>query len=135
MFITYISLKYIAFVTGKSIEMIAKAVSTRSSKEENNLLAYLETERMRAEEREWIRQEEYRILQEERADKRRREDHRFNMQMQMMMVMLKPQVSAPIPVYSTALTQSSQTSSQGIDGEFDGQALLELELLRRTTEV
>jgi len=47
-FITFISLKY-PFVTGKSIGMIAEAVSTRSSKEENNLLAYLETERMRAE--------------------------------------------------------------------------------------
>ena len=71
-FITFISLKY-PFVTGKSIGMIAEAVSTRSSKEENNLLAYLETERMRAEERgrKRIRQEEYRICQEERADERR----------------------------------------------------------------
>ena len=134
-FITFISLKY-PFVTGKSIGMIAEAVSTRSSKEENNLLAYLETERMRAEERERIRQEEYRIRQEERADERRREDHRFNMQMQMMMVMMKPQVTAPIPPFTQpAYSQSSQTSSQGIDGEFDGQSIIELELLRRTTGV
>ena len=116
--------------------MIYEAVSTRSSKEENNLIAYLETERMRAEERERICQEEYRICQEERADERRREDHRFNMQIQMMMVMLKPQVTAPIPPFTQpALTRRSQTSSQGIDGEFDGQAVLDLELLRRKTEV
>ena len=58
------------------------------------------------------------------------------MQMQMMMVMWKPQVTAPIPPFTQpAYTQSSQTSSQGIDGEFDGQAIIELELLRRTTGV
>ena len=45
-----------------------------------------------SEERERIRQEEYRIRQEERADEIRRENHRFNLQMQMMMVMMKPQV-------------------------------------------
>ena len=73
-------------------------------------------------------------MSEERADKRRREDHRFNMQI--MMVMLKSQVTAPIPPFTQpAFTQSSQTSSQDIDGEFDGQAVLELELLRRTTGV
>ena len=34
--------------------MIADAVSSRSSKEDNNLIIFLETERMRAEERERI---------------------------------------------------------------------------------
>ena len=62
LYVYYFSLKY-PFVTGKSIGMIAEAISTRSSKEENNLLANLETERMRAQERERIRQEEYRICQ------------------------------------------------------------------------
>ena len=65
------------FFIGKSIEMIADAVSSRKSKEDNNLIVFLETERMRAEERE-------RIRQDERADERRREDYRFQMQMMMM---------------------------------------------------
>ena len=60
--------------------MIANAVSSRSSKEDNNLIVFLEAERLRAEERE-------RIRQDERADERRREDYRFQMQMMMMMMM------------------------------------------------
>jgi len=72
--------------------MIAEAVSNRSSKEENDLLAHLETELKKG--------SEYRIRQEERTDERRREDHRLNMQMKMMMVMLKPQVTAPIPPFT-----------------------------------
>ena len=63
MFITYISLKYL-FPSGKSIGMIAEAVSNRSSKEENDLLAHLETELKKG--------SEYRIRQEERTDERRR---------------------------------------------------------------
>ena len=47
---------------------------------------------MKAEERERICQEEYRIRQDDREDERRREDHRVQIQMQMMMVMMKPQV-------------------------------------------
>ena len=56
--------------------------------------------------------------------------------MMMVMVMLKPQVTVPIPPFpQPAFTQSSQTSSQGIDGEFDGQALELESLFRRTTGV
>ena len=71
------------FNIGKSIGMIADAVSSRSTKEDNNLIVFLETERMRSEERE-------RIRQDERADELRREDHRFQLQMQMMMMMMNP---------------------------------------------
>jgi len=114
---------------GKSIEMIADAVSSRSSKEDNNLIVFLESERMRAEERE-------RIRQDERADERRREDHRFQMQMQMMMMMINPpRFPAPGTVSSPPLTQTSVTSSPATAPQFDGQDFLERELLRRTTGV
>ena len=52
------------------------------------------------------------------------------MQMQMMMVMIKPRVIAPMPsLILPSFTESSQTSSQEINGEFDGQAVHDL--LRR----
>jgi len=86
---------------GKNIGLIVEAVSSRSLKEENNLIV-LETERMRAEERE-------RIRQEERADVRRREDHRFQMQMKMMM-MNPNRLNAPGHVASHSLTQASVQS-------------------------
>ena len=43
-------------------------VTARAGKEDNNLLIFLETERMRAEEKERIREEKERIRQQERAD-------------------------------------------------------------------
>ena len=86
----YLYITKIFFLTGKSIGIITESVSTRTSKEENDLLAHLKTELKKG--------SEYRIRQEERTDeRRRREDHRLNMQMKMMMVMLKSQVTAPIP--------------------------------------
>ena len=106
--------------------MIADAVSSRSSKEDNNLIVFLESERMRAEERE-------RIRQDERADERRREGNRFQMQMQMMMMMMNPP-RFPGPT-SPPLTQESVTSSPGPAPQFDGQDFLERELLRRTSGV
>ena len=114
---------------GKSIGLIADAVSSRSSKEDNNLIVFLETERMRAEERE-------RIRQEERADERRREDHRFQLQMQMMMMMMNPnRVNAPGHLASPSLTQTSVQSSPATAPQFDGQDFLNMELMRRTTGV
>jgi len=110
--------------------MIADAVSSRSSKEDNNLIVFLESEHMRAEEME-------RIRQDERADERRREDHRFQMQMQMMMMMMMnpPRFPAPGTVSSPPLNQTSVTSSPATAPQFDGQDFLERELLRRTTGV
>jgi len=109
--------------------MIADAVSSRSTKEDNNLIVFLETERMRSEERE-------RILQDERADERLREDHRFQLQMQMMMMMMNPsRHHAPILPLSPPLTQPSQTSSPTTAPQFDDQDFLNLELLRRTSGV
>ena len=115
---------------GKSIGLIAEAVSSRSSKEDNNLIVFLETERMRAEERE-------RIRQEERADERRREDHRFQLQMQMMMMMMMNpnRLNTPGHLASPSLTQASVQSSPATAPQFDGQDFLNLELLRRTTGV
>ena len=85
---------------GKNIGLIVEAVSSRSLKEENNLIV-LETERMRAEERE-------RIRQEERADESRREDHHFQMQMQMMMMMMNPnRLHASGHISSPSLTHAS----------------------------
>jgi hypothetical protein len=116
-------------LTGKSIGLIAEAVSSRSSKEDNNLIVFLETERMRAEERE-------RIRQEERADERRREDQRFQLQMQMMMMMMNPnRLNAPGHLASPSLTQASVQSSPEPAPQFDGQDFLERELLKRTTGV
>jgi hypothetical protein len=116
--------------------MIADAVSSRSSKEDNNLIVFLESERMRAEERERIREEKERIRQDERADERRREDNRFQMQMQMMMMMMNPpRFPGPTTVSSPPLTQESVTSSPGPVPQFDGQDFLERELLRRTSGV
>ena len=117
--------------------MIADAVSSRSSKEDNNLLVFLESERMRAEERERIREEKERIRQDERADERRREDNRFQMQMQMMMMMMMnpPRFPGTTTVSSPPLTQESVTSSPGPVPQFDGQDFLERELLRRTSGV
>jgi hypothetical protein len=109
--------------------MITDAVSSRSSKEDNNLIVFLESERMRAEERE-------RIRQDERADERRREDHRFQMQMQMQMMMMNPsRFPGPGTVSSPPLTQASVTSSPATAPQFDGQDFLNLELLRRTSGV
>ena len=72
--------------------MIADAVSSTSSKEDNNLIVFLESERMRAEEKE-------RIRQDERADERRREDNSFQMQMQMMMMMMMNPVVFQLQVW------------------------------------
>ena len=58
-------------IIGKCIGQIADAVSSRSTKEDSILVIFLESERLRAEERE-------RIRQKERADERR-EDNRFMM--------------------------------------------------------
>jgi hypothetical protein len=115
---------------GKSIGLIAEAVSSRSSKEDNNLIVFLESERMRAEERE-------RIRQEERSDERRREDHRFQMQMQMMMMMMmnSNRLNAPGHLTTPSLTQASVQSSPEPAPQFDGQDFLERELLKRTTGV
>ena len=63
-------------IVGKCIGQIADAVSSCSTKGDSNLLIFLESERLRAEERE-------RICQEERAEERRREDNRFMMMMMM----------------------------------------------------
>ena len=116
--------------------MIADAVASRSTKEDNNFLIYLETERLRSEERERIRQEERadseRIRQQERADERRREDQRFQM---FMMMMMKPQPHSSSSSNEAPTSQLSQGSSQGMQGEFDGQDTIELELIRRTTGV
>jgi microcompartment protein CcmL/EutN len=97
-----------------------------TARADNNLLAFLETERMRAEEKERIREEKERIRQQERADDRRREDQRF----MMMMMLLKPQ--HPVAPTIPHSTQDSQSSSQY---EFDGQDTIEKELIRRTTGV
>jgi len=83
---------------------------------------------MRAEEREKIRQEE-------RADERRREDHRFQMQMQMIIMMNPNRFYAPGHVASPSLTQASVQSSPATATQFDGQDFLNLELLRRTSGV
>ena len=84
-------------IVGKCIGQIADAVSSRSSKEDSNLVIFLESERLRAEERE-------RIRQKERADERRREDNRF--------MMINPNrhhgFSSTFP---PPLTQDSTTSS------------------------
>jgi hypothetical protein len=118
--------------------MIADAVSSRSSKEDNNLIIFLETERMRAEERERVRVAEERVRQEERADERRRDEHRFQMQqqfqMQMMMLMMNPS-RVPPPLLTPPLTQTSVNSSPSAPAQFDGQDFLERELLRRTSGV
>jgi hypothetical protein len=98
-------------------------VTARAGKEDNNLLIFLETERMRAEEKERIREEKERIRQQERADDRRRVDQRF-------MMLLKPQ--HPYAPTIPPATQDCQSSSQY---EFDGQDTIEKELIRRTTGV
>ena len=99
-----------------------------TARADNNLLAFLETERMRAEEKERIREEKERIRRQERADDWRREDLRF--MMMMMMMLLKPQ--HPVAPTIPHSTQDSQSSSQY---EFDGQDTIEKELIRRTTGV
>jgi len=93
--------------------MIADAVSSRSSKEDNNLIIFLETERMRAEERERVRVAEERVRQEERADERRRDEHRFQMQqqfqMQKMMLMMNPsRVPAPGPLLTPPIDSNQR---------------------------
>jgi len=98
------------------------------------------TERLRAEERERIRIAEERVRHDERADERRRDEHRFQMQqqfqMQMMMLMMNPsRVHAPGPAPTPPLTQTSVTSSPAAAAQFDGQNFLNLELLRRTSGV
>ena len=85
----------------------------------------LESERLRAEERE-------RICQEERADERLGEDNRFMMMMMMMNPNRHHRFSSTFP---PPLTQDSTTSSPAASVQFDGQDFLNAELMRRTTGV
>ena len=112
-------------IIGKSIGHFDDVVTARA---DNNLLVFLETERMRAEEKERIQEEKERIRQQECADDWRREDQRF-----MMMMMLKPQ--HPVAPIIPPPIQDSLSSSQVMDYEFDGQDTIEQELIRRTTGV
>ena len=119
-------------IIGKCIGQIADAVSSRSTKEDSNLVIFLESERLRAEERE-------RICQEERADERRRdkeerrrEDNRF---MMMMMIMNSNRHHGFSSKFPPPLTQDSTTSSPAASAQFDGQDFLNAELMRRNTGV
>ena len=51
-----------------------------------------------------------------------------------MMMMMKPQPHSSSSSNEAPISQLSQVSSQGIH-EFDGQDIIELELIRRTTGV
>ena len=70
-------------IVGKSIGLIADAVTSRSSKDDTNLLVCLETERIRAEERMSIQMKSDKRQAEEcerhREKDRRRDDQRFQM--------------------------------------------------------
>jgi hypothetical protein len=103
--------------------MIAEAVQSSRGEQQNNLLIFLENQRMEAAERE-------RIRQEERADERRREDNRFFMMMSMFRSPSHLMSSAP--TIQSPMTQSSAQSSQNQVHEFDGQDFIERELARRT---
>ena len=100
-------------------------VTYRAGKEDNNLMIFLETERMRAEGRERIREEKERIRQEERAEDRRREDQLYDDDDD-----------------AEASTSCRTCNPSFISGqskfkpcEFDGQDTIELELIRRATGV
>ena len=62
-------------IVGKSIGLIADAVTSRSSKDDTNLLVYLETERLRAEERMRVQMESDKRQAEERG-RHQEEDRR-----------------------------------------------------------
>ena len=62
-------------IVGKSIGLIAAAVTSRSSKDDTNLLVYLETERLRAEERMRVQMESDKRQAEERG-RHQEEDRR-----------------------------------------------------------
>jgi len=119
-------------IVGKCIGQIADAVSSRSTKEDSNLVIFLESERLRAEERERIRQEERADERRREKEERRREDNRF----MMMMMMLNPNRHQDFPsTVPPPLTQDSINSSPAASAQFDGQDFLNAELMRRTTGV
>ena len=126
---------------GKRIELIADAMTSRSSKDNTYILVYLETERLRAEERLQMEnesrraEERYRI----REENRRSYDQRFQMQMMMMMNLMntnRQHYHSPFDAQNhTPTTVNSVETSQDMQCEFDGQDIIESELLRRTSGV
>ena len=95
----------------------------------------METERIRAEERERIRAEErFRA-----AEDRRRDDQRFQMQMQqqmqMMMLLVNPRAIPQVPQFHTPKNQSVVNSPEEECEGFDGQDIINYELMKRTTGV
>jgi len=129
-------------IVGKSIGLIADAVTSRSSKDDTNLLVYLETERLRAEERMRIQMESDKRQAEERErhreEDRRRDDQRFQMQMMMMANLMNPNRQHHhlpfVPLNHTPTTVNSMESREE-KCEFDGQDIIEAELIRKTTGV
>ena len=99
----------------------------------------METERIRAEERERIRAEERAEERFRAAEDRRREDRRFQMQMQqqmqMMMLLVNPRAIPQVPQFHTPTTQSVVDSPEVVCEGFDGQDIINLELMKRTTGV
>ena len=136
---------------GKSISQIAEAVSSTKKDTEMNVLIYLEAERMRAEERERVRlmereeamllrqqekEEAMRLRQEERETERRREE-RFQLQLQQqqmnMMMFLYPRPGIAPRTFHTPRTQNSSQESEDVIEGFDGNDIIEAELIKKTT--
>jgi len=136
---------------GKSISQIAEAVSSTKKDTEMNVLIYLEAERMRAEERERVRlmereeamllrqqekEEAMRLRQEERETERRREE-RFQLQLQQqqmnMMMFLYPRPGIAPRTFHTPMTQNSSQESEDVIEGFDGNDIIEAELIKKTT--
>ena len=117
-------------------------MTSRSSKDDTNLLVYLETERLRAEERMRIQMESDKRQAEERErhreEDRRRDDQRFQMQMMMMANLMNPNRQHHhlpfVPLNHTPTTVNSMESREE-KCEFDGQDIIEAELIRKTTGV
>ena len=116
-------------IIGKFIGQIVDAVSSRSTKEDSNLVIFLESERLRAEERKRIRQEKRADERRREKEERRREDNRL-----MMMMMMNPNRHHGFSSsFLLPLTQYSTTSSPAASAQFDGQDLLNEELIRRNS--
>ena len=111
---------------GKCMGNISDAFSSRSTKEGSNLMIFLESECLRAEERERIRQEERADERRREKEERRREDNRF-----IIMMMNPNRHYGFTSTFPPPLTQDSTTSSPAASDQFDGQDILNAEFMRR----
>ena len=94
-----------------SIVAIADAVTTTKANQESNFMVYLESERIKAEERESIRRHEIELAKLDKEEQRRKDDDRFQMQMAMIMALGQPRQAGTVSNVLQPSNNGNQSSS------------------------